>query len=133
MAPPKEKEIGLIWQDTDDLNAIYDYVRNQRPKIDKYPHLLPAIQSFESWFLGLGWYDKAIMIQDTYNEAVRRRIEINKIMGQAIPDNWVPHDAPQTAPPKKEESLIPTSYKIAAVATVAGVTTLVILKKFSVL
>lgn len=128
-------EVGLIWADTDDLEAIKTYVVNQRPKIHEYPGLLEAIQSFESWYQGLGWFDTHVMIEDTTNEAIRRRFAINAIMGSKIPDDWVPADGGfLTAPPKPPPPpLIPTSYKLAGVITVAAITTLALLKKVHIL
>ncbi|MFZ1005935.1 MAG: hypothetical protein WAN65_03805 [Candidatus Sulfotelmatobacter sp.] len=93
----------------DTINAIYDYVRNQRSKIGQWPALLPQIQSFESWYQGLdqranpGGVFGTIMSHtvnaDDANEARRRRNAINAIIGQAIPADVTPADMPQTPPP----------------------------------
>jgi hypothetical protein len=135
MTVAAKHEIGLIWPDTDDLEAIKTYIVNQRKVIHQYPGLLEQIQSFESWYQGLGWYDIHIMIEDTTNEAIRRRFAINDILGQRIPDDWVPADGGfQTPPPKPPPPpLIPTSYKFAAVITATAITSLAILKKFRIL
>jgi len=85
---------------TEETAAIYEYVRNQRANINRYPLLLPAIQSFESWYQGLSWFEKYVMTNDTFNEAVRRRDAINAIMNQKTPDDYIPADAAQTAPPE---------------------------------
>ena len=91
------------------INAIYDYVRAQRIKVSKYPKLLPLIKAFESWYQGLeashdGIFGHTIDINDS-NEAKRQRFAINEVMGQRIPDDITPADAPQTPPPVPPEGM----------------------------
>ena len=103
-----------------------------------------------AWYNKLGWYDKNV-VSGTGNEAINRRNAylranattnaeqkmvddflkggpaVNPVTGQVIQktpegDRYVPK------PP-----LIPTPYKVAAVATIAGVTTLVVLKKLYII
>lgn len=111
-------ETSYTWMGTDEiaaidaLNAIYEYVRSQRPRIAEYPGILPLIESFEGWYQGLeeaskrgiGVLDPGIyrskITQSEVNEAKRRREEINKILGEHIPDSTIPADAPQTPPDK---------------------------------
>jgi len=85
--------------DTSCLDAIYQYVISQRPKVLQFPAALPLIQSFESWYQGLSWIAKNVMSNDTFDEAVRRRDALNKVIGEQLPDTWIPADAPQTSPP----------------------------------
>lgn len=106
--------------DKETLDAIYDYIRNQRPRINEFPGLLQEIQSFESWYQGLGWYDRNIVSKEALDEAKRRRNKLNEVMKTKIPDTWVPADAPQTSPPKVPKPIIPTQYKI-GVAVGAGI------------
>ena len=107
------------------INAIYDYVRAQRVNVPKYPSILPLIQSFEGWYQGLeesaktGVISHVVNLADV-NEAKRRRKQINDIMGQAIPDNVTPFDAPQTAPDKPPESPNYIAQAIGAVALVGA-------------
>ena len=84
-----------------DLSAIYAWVKEQRPKTRKRPAALPLIESFESWYQGLGATDW-LFDTETLNEAKRRRNEIEKALGEVIAPDWVPADSPQTAPPKGE-------------------------------
>ncbi len=85
-------EVGIIWADDAELTAISDYVQRQRPNIPKFRGLQDKIEDFEAWLQGLSWMDIHVMIDDTIAEAARRRDEINKIMGQAIPADWVQAD-----------------------------------------
>ena len=107
------------------INAIYDYVRAQRINVNKYPSILPLIQSFEGWYQGLeesaktGVISHVVNLADV-NEAKRRRKQINDIMGQAIPDDVTPVDAPQTAPDKPPEAPNYIAQAIGAVALVGA-------------
>lgn len=113
----------------DTINAIYDYVRDQRANVDKYPALLPLIQGFESWYQGLdasvnpGGIAQAVShVVNTadVNEAKRRRDDINTAMGEKIPDTVTPADGPQTPPPKPDDnSSIDTGIKLLAAAGAA--------------
>jgi hypothetical protein len=96
--------------DSDNLEAIYQYVRNQRPNIDKYPGLLKKIEEFEGWYQTLSWFDKNVVSDDNLNKARRLRNDVNDAMHQKIPDTWVPADAPQTSPDLPPA--VPTKYKI---------------------
>lgn len=96
--------------DADSIEAIYQYVRNQRPNIEKYPGLLKKIENFEAWYQTLSWYDKNIDSSETLNQAKRLRNEVNDAMHQKIPDTWVPADAPQTSP--QAPPIISTKYKV---------------------
>ena len=118
---------------TKETDAIYDYVRSQRQYVDKYRLLLPAIQSFESWYQGLSWYEKYVMTNNTFNEAVRRRDAINAIMNEKTPDTYVPADAAQTAPPEPTiaQSLVDTPTKLAVAVGVGAIGLLVIANTIS--
>jgi hypothetical protein len=91
----------LINPTSSELEAIYAYVRAQRPKTKAHPAALPLIESFESWYQGLGITDWAFDVE-TLNEAKRRRNAINAALEAVIAPDWVPADAPQVAPPKGE-------------------------------
>jgi hypothetical protein len=106
------------------LTAIYNYVREQRTQIHEYPDVLPLIESFESWYQGLGWYDKGLGIGATTDEARRRKAAINAALERKIPDDWVPADRPQTPPPEEKPLVpdVPLKWKI--VAGVVGLATL---------
>ncbi len=121
-----------IYVGTSDLTAIYDYVRKQREFINQFPGLLALIQSFESWYQGLSWYDKSINLKETTFEAIRRRDAINALLGAQLPDDWIPADSPQTSPPAPPKPpLIPAwVYITAGVASVAAVA-LTVAKKFT--
>lgn len=109
----------------DTINAIYDYVRAQRANIGQFPTLLPLIQGFEAWYQALdesanpGGIAQAVShVVNTadVNEAKRRRDDINTVMGQKIPDTQTPADAPQTPPPKSDDSSsVDTGIKLLAV------------------
>lgn len=116
--PGSETDLLLSYEDRQkNLDAIYNYVRESRTKIDQFPDALPIIQSFESWYQGLGWYDRAIDIGKTTDEARRRKAALNEVLERKIPDDWVPADRPQTPPPEEVPLVdqIPLQYKVAAV------------------
>jgi len=114
------------------INAIYDYVRNQRPRVNEYPNLLPLIADFEGWYqaleeawskginLGVIATRHIVSISDV-NEAKRRRDEINGIMGEHIPDTNIPHDAPQTPPGKPKDYGIDPEFDMTGALTIAGI------------
>ncbi len=83
-----------LFEDADDadLAAVANYVENQRPKIPQFPGLQSKIESFEEWYQGLGTWDLDLMINDTIAEAYRRRDEINRVMGSALPVTSIPAD-----------------------------------------
>lgn len=114
-----------------ELNGIYDYVREQRKLVDVHPDLLPLIASFEGWYGGLeeganrgigpldpGLYRTKVGLAEV-NEAKRRREAINAVLGEHIPDNRVPADSPQTPADKPPPS--PVESAVNAVVTVAVV------------
>jgi len=84
-----------------DLEAIYAYVRAQRPAAKGKPKALAIIVDFESWYQGLGLTDAALD-NETLKEAKRRRSALNDALGEKLPDDYVPVDAPQTPPPRDE-------------------------------
>lgn len=114
------------------INAIYEYVRNQRPRIGEYPGLLPLIADFEGWYqaleeawskginLGVIATRHIVSISDV-NEAKRRRDEINGIMGEHIPDTNIPHDAPQTPPGKPKDYGIEPEFSIGTALTYGSI------------
>jgi hypothetical protein len=91
---PEDRRANLV--------AIYDYVRNARNKINEFPRALPIIESFESWYQGLGWYSLNVDIGATTDEARRRRHDLNKAMDSVTAPDKIPFDAPQTPPPAPE-------------------------------
>lgn len=109
-----------------DLDAVLEYVQAQRSKIDKHPSLLPLIESFEKWFQVISWYERFIDTDETMQAARRRREKINDVLGEKIPDTWVPADSPAAVPSaallSKLLSSIPNSMKVGLVlsAGVAG-------------
>jgi hypothetical protein len=120
-------EVSLLTTSPDEaeaintINGIYDYVRAQRVNVPKYPAILPLISSFEGWYQGLEESTKVGIITHIVNladvnEAKRRRGQINDTMGQAIPSNQTPADAPQTAPDKPPETPNYLQQAIGAVA-----------------
>lgn len=117
------EELGFIVADDANLKAIATYVQSKRPLVDKFPKLLPAIQQFEKWYSGLGYYDTHIVINDTMKEAYRQRNEINTILGDTAPEDVIPADTNiqdnepgsthfQAVPDKPKEPLIPEKYKV---------------------
>lgn len=103
-----------------DLEAVFEYVKGKRPLTTKFPKALPIIQSFEQWYQELGWYARYVDTDETMQEARRRRGELNDILGEKLPDTWIPADSPQTVPNAPPVPIIPTQYKVAA-AVGAGV------------
>lgn len=135
-------EIGIIWADDASLIAVYNYVQRQRPYINEYPGLLELITDFEVWYQGLSWFDVHIMINDTLAEAYRRRDEINKLMGQRLPDDQVPADKwnaepgaasglPGQKPPPPP--FFPSWTKPAAALLAVGITTVAVLRKVRII
>jgi hypothetical protein len=114
-----------------DLKAIIVYVNERQPEAvrTRNASALALIQNFQGWYQNLGPLDH-VFDQETLNEAKRRRNAINTALGQAIPPEQVPADAPQqpAAPntwvTKLEDDLstapgqLATLLKIAAVAGV---------------
>ena len=94
------------------LEAIYEYVRNCRAEVPKFPTVLPLIQSFE------GWYQTLELVTDTdLGEAKRRKAAIDAVLGRKLPDNWIPADVPQTppnAPPPPGDTPLATAVKVVA-------------------
>ena len=123
--------------DTADLQAIYTYVESKRPLIAQFPAIAAMIQSFETWYEGLGYWDLNIMANSTLAEAIRRRDQINAATGDVLPATWVPADTGIAAPGPGSglagpvPSTIPEVYKVAAIATGVGVLTLAVLKKIA--
>jgi len=109
-----------------DLEAVFEYMRGKRPLTEKFPKALPVIQSFEQWYQDLGWYARYVDTDETMQEARRRREELNDILGEKLPDTWVPADSPQAVPKAHPTPIIPTQYKVAA-AVGAGVVSVLLL------
>ena len=84
-----------------DLDAIYAFVRAQRPAASSNPEALKQIESFEGWYQGLGLTD-ALLDNETLKEAKRRKAALLVAMKQTLPADYVPADAPQTPPPRDE-------------------------------
>lgn len=116
----------------EEINSIYEYVRNQRPNINQFTGLLPLIQDFEGWYQALeeSWKQgvnlgvistRHIVSLADLNEAKRKREAINSVMGQHIPDDYVPPDSPQTPPVKPEQAGLFPNFDMGGVVTVAGI------------
>lgn len=117
-----------------DLDAITEYIENARSRVDEFPSLMSAITKYEAWLGNLGWYRKYLETDSVVGEAKYFRDEVNSILGDALPTNWIPADAAHAADaPAKKPDLIPDQYKIAAAFTATGVVVLIILKKFRVI
>jgi hypothetical protein len=129
--------IPLGTPDTADLQAIYVYVESKRPLIPQFPAIQTLIQSFETWYEGLGYWDLNIMANATLAEAIRRRDQINAATGDVLPASWIPADTGVAQPGAASglagqvPSAIPEVYKVAAIATGVGVLTLAVLKKLA--
>jgi hypothetical protein len=128
-------EIGIIWADDADLQAIYTFVENTRPNITQFPKLQPLIEDFERWYQGLTWFDVHVMINDTIAEAVRRRNQINAAQNAFLDPTIVPGDLAghtsfdNTLLPGPKPPLIPTQYKVYATVGAGILAGLVVLKK----
>jgi hypothetical protein len=88
-----------FYDDIANLEAIYHYVEQQRTQITKYPALKPLIESFEAWYQSFEW-----VTENDIAEAKRRRIVINKAMGQELNPNYPAADTP-IIPPEEEPAI----------------------------
>lgn len=93
------EEVSLLNPLQDDLQAIITYVNERQPEAvrSKNAKALALIQNFQAWYQNLGPLN-TIFDQETLNEAKRRRNDINAALGQTIPLDQVPADAPQQPP-----------------------------------
>jgi len=90
----------------DDVNAITDYIENQRPKIPQYPALQGVIDDYEHWLTNLSWSEKYLTPDVSKGEAVFYRDKVNQILGEVLPADIIPGDIkkkiisqdPSTAP-----------------------------------
>jgi hypothetical protein len=95
-----------------DINAIAEWVTDQRPKTVQYPAALPLIEKFESWYGAL--YErqgKETPVTTNpigtaeVNEARRQRLDIQAATGN-LPDSSMPaQQAPPDIPPPQENLL----------------------------
>lgn len=76
----------------DDVNAITEYIENQRPNIKKYPKLQRIIEDYEKWLTNLGWSEKYFLIETTVSQAVWYRDQVNDAMGVAVDPSIIPGD-----------------------------------------
>jgi hypothetical protein len=90
------------------LEAIYEYVQNQRKLIPQFPAIKELIESFEGWYQQAGAF--TVVTQSDVDEAKRRRYAINKATGNLIPDDVIPADNPQI-PPKEPDPWYEDIYK----------------------
>jgi len=113
----------IVGSRTEDLEAITNYIERQREKVGQFPLLADEIVAYERWLSNLSWYEKVIDSQATLATAKWYRDRVNVILGESIPEKWVPADAVKAAESApKAPSLLPTiplKYKLGV--GVAGV------------
>lgn len=90
----------------DDVNAITEYIENQRPKIREFPQLQSMIEQYESWLTNLSWFEKYMTPDATKGKAVYYRDQVNDIIKTKLDPADIPGDIgtkivpvdPSTAP-----------------------------------
>lgn len=95
----------------DDVNAITEYIENQRPKIKEFPQLQSVIEEYEQWLTNLSWFEKYMTPDSTLGKAVYYRDQINDIIGTRLDPSTIPGDiANKIVPvdPKTAESPLAT-------------------------
>jgi hypothetical protein len=68
----------------DDVNAITEYIENQRPQIKVHPDLQPIIEQYESWLTQLSWFEKYMTPDTALGKAVYYRDQVNAILGHTV-------------------------------------------------
>jgi hypothetical protein len=111
----------------EEINGIYGYVTSQRLGAADHPGALDIIQRFEAWYQGLEESTKVGLIthvvnQTDVNEAKRRREDLNAALGQHLPDDYKPADAPQTPPkgPDYEQGRNPPDDPVTTALKIGG-------------
>lgn len=77
----------------DDVNAITEYIENQRPKIPKFPAIQKLIEDYEKWLVNLSWLEKYYTPDTSLGQAVWYRDRINELMGQSLNPSITTGDA----------------------------------------
>lgn len=76
----------------DDVNAITEYIENQRPKIRQYPELQDIITQYEQWLTNLSWFEKYMTPDASLGKAVYYRDRVNDIIETPLDPTSVPAD-----------------------------------------
>ena len=95
----------------DDINAITEYIENQRPKGRQHPKILPLIEKYEQWLAALDWWDKYVRTANTLGQAVTQRDAINKILGEKLDPTRIPGDAMRKIVPTSLDSSVTKIWK----------------------
>lgn len=74
----------------DDVNAISEYIENQRPQIPNHPTLQATIEEYEQWLMNLSWAEKYFTPETSLRQAVYYRDKVNSILGQQTNPTWIP-------------------------------------------
>ncbi len=89
------------------INAIYQWVSEQRPLTDTYPLALPLINDFDTWYGALEQrFDQETIFTlnrigvAESNEAKRRRDAIQAVTHNQLPDDSMGTKAPPGIPPE---------------------------------
>jgi hypothetical protein len=80
----------------DEIEAIKVYVDDQASRYAEFPRLKTLIPDFRRFYNDLTFFGKHY-IKSNYDEARRRRDEINEAMKKAVPP-WIPADKEGEAP-----------------------------------
>jgi peptidoglycan hydrolase-like protein with peptidoglycan-binding domain len=73
---------------SEDIDAINTYMKNQRSKIGSYPGLQTKLDNWDAWYNGLSWATK--MYDASMTAARERRADVKNLIDTGVP--WVPAD-----------------------------------------
>jgi hypothetical protein len=69
---------------SEDIDAVNQFMKEQRVNIKDYPSLTKTLDSWDTWYAGLGWYDKTFN-SSSWIRAKQYREEVENIYKTYIP------------------------------------------------